>query len=668
MGYLKALFRWSSCGAVIAAVMAQCALFSQEGAKKFDDMSLEEMLSVKISVASKTGMTQRESPGIVTVVTQAEILNSGARDLNDVLLLVPGIMLASDVQNTVGIGMRGSWAHEGKVLLLVDGQEFNETLYSTLQLGNHFPLEHISRIEIIRGPGSATYGGYAELGVINIITKSAAEMNGVSAAMSYGQMADAYARRTVSLSYGKQTKNASIVAHSFFGQGNRSDRDYTDVFGNTYNMEGNGDLDPVNFNVGFGYKGFSTRFIVDRFYSKTRDLYDEAAGQALDNDFFSTFLEAKYDIKIGNKISLVPRFNYKRQSPWHCVSESCIEEEFYFGKTAERFEESLTLSYDATDKLNILTGGDFYYDRAHTPSDAPEYDLFENGQHSTSYTDGAFFAQGLIKTNPVDITVGARVEHHSQAGNSFAPRFGLTKVKGKFHFKGLISRAFRAPAIENLLLNSKIEPEHTTVMEFEAGYQLSKNSILTGNVFNSRIEQPIVYAYDSEQDVETYQNFEETGTRGFELDYRFKEEWGYVNANYSYYRAIDNLVDFYSVENKPDLLLGMPAHKLAATAHIRFAKKLALNPSLVYLSSRYGYRAPAESGPPEKFDPVYLANLNFSWRDFASEGLDLDFGIYDIFGQNLEFIQPYKGDHAPLPGPSREFRLRLGYRWNYSKE
>jgi outer membrane receptor for ferrienterochelin and colicin len=665
MGYLKTFSRWSVGIAITAVVFAQGMLFSQEDAKKFDDMSLEEMLSVKISVASKTGMTQRESPGIVTVVTQAEILNSGARDLNDVLLLVPGIMLASDVQNTVGIGMRGSWAHEGKVLLLVDGQEFNETLYSSLQLGNHFPLEHISRIEIIRGPGSATYGGYAELGVINIITKSAAEMNGVSAAVSYGQMADAYARRTLSVSYGKQSKNASFVAHTFFGQGNRSDRDYTDAFGNTYNMEGNSDLDPVNLNVGFGYKGFSTRFIVDRFYSTTRDLYDEAGGQALDNDFFSTFLEAKYDFKIGNKVSLVPRFNYKRQSPWNCVSKSCIEEEFYFGKTAERFEESLTLAYDATDNVSFLAGGDFYYDRAHTPSDAPEYDQFENGQNSISYTNGAFFAQGLFKTDLVDITVGARVERHSQAGNSFAPRFGLTKVTGRFHFKGLIGRAFRAPGIENLLLNPEIEPEHTTVMEFETGYQLTKNSILTGNVFNSRIDQPIVYAYDSEQEVETYQNFDETGTRGFELDYRIKDDWGYVNANYSYYRAIDNLVDFYSVENNPDLLLGLPAHKLAMTAHIRFGKKLALSPSLVCLSSRYGYRAPADSGPPEKVDPVYLTNLNFSWRDFASKGLDLDFGVYDIFGQNLEFIQAYKGDHAPLPGPSREYRVRLGYRWNY---
>ncbi len=665
MGYLNRFMNRFVWVTAIALILAPGILFSQEKEKKFDDMSLEEMLNVKVSVASRTDMTQRESPGIVTVITQDEIRNSGARDLADVLLTVPGFMLALDVQNAVGLGIRGSWAHEGKVLLLVDGQEFNETLYSTLQFGNHFPLEHISRIEIIRGPGSATYGGYAELGVINIITKSAAEVNGASVALSYGQMADAFARRTVSLSYGKRSKSASIVAHAFFGQGNRSDRDYTDIFGNTINLAGNNKLNPLNFNVGFGYKGLSTRFIVDRFYSTTQDFYDEVGASAMHNDFFSTFLEVKYDIKIGNKVSLIPRFNYKRQSPWNCSSEACLVEDFYYAKTAERVEENLALSFDPTDNFNFLAGGSFYKDLAHTQPDAPDYDLFADGQRSISYTNGAFFAQGLLRTDWVDVTVGARVDHHSQAGNSFAPRFALTKVKGKFHFKGLVSRAFRAPAIQNLLINPEIEPERTTVMEFEAGYQISKNSILTGNVFNSRIKQPIVYAYNAELDTETYQNFDETGTRGFELDYRMKKGWGYINANYSFYRAIDNQVDIYTVENNPDMLLGFPAHKLSANAHIRFARKLSLNPTLIYVGSRYGYTTLAEDGPPEKFDPIYLANLNFSWRDFASEGLDLDLGVYDIFGQNLEYIQAYSGGHAPLPGPSREFRIRLGYRWNY---
>jgi outer membrane receptor for ferrienterochelin and colicin len=669
MGFIKSSLLGFIRLTVMIAVFSHNPLYPQQSSQKqkeeFDALSLEEMLDVKISVASKTSMTQRESPGIISVITQAEIINSGARDLSDVLLMVPGFMLASDVQNTVGAGIRGSWAHEGKVLLLLDGQEFNETIYSTLQFGNHFPLEHISRIEIIRGPGSATYGGYAELGVINIITRSAEEVNGVSAALSFGQMDHAYARRTMSLSFGKQGKDFSLVAHTFFGQGNRSDQVYTDVYGNSFNMNGNGDLDPIHFNGGFGYKGFSLRFMADRYHVTTRDVYDQALNRAVDNDFNSYLLGAQYNLKIGSRLSLLPRFNYKWQEPYRCVSLACREENLYFGKIAERVEGSLALSYDPMERVNFLAGGDFYQDRASALFSAPDYDLFENGQHFVHYTNGAFFAQGLVKTKLVDITVGGRVEHHSQAGNSFAPRFGLTKVKGKFHVKGLISRAFRAPGIANLLLNPEIKPERTTVMEFEAGYQITKDSILTGNVFNSRIKKPIVYSYDTEAEVEVYKNFTETGTRGFELDYRLKKDWGYINANYSHYRAIQNQVDYYSVDHHPELLLGFPAHKFTAAANIKLNRSFALNPSLVCLSSRYGYILPSESGETQKFDPVYLANLNFTWRNFASPGLDLDFGVFDILGENLEYIQPYKGLHAPLPGPSREYRVRLGYRWNY---
>jgi outer membrane cobalamin receptor len=90
----------------------------------------------------------------------------------EVLRNVPGFEFGLDVEGVVGLGIRGNWAHEGKVVLFIDGQEMNESLYSTLQFGNHYPVEHIDRIEIIRGPGSALHGGFAAYAVINIITRT----------------------------------------------------------------------------------------------------------------------------------------------------------------------------------------------------------------------------------------------------------------------------------------------------------------------------------------------------------------------------------------------------------------------------------------------------------------------------------------------------------------
>jgi len=96
MGFIKLFFRWPVRLLAMAVFLSPSALYPQstDGKKGFDDLSLAELLDVKISVASKTSMTQRESPGIVTVITQAEIINSGARDLIDVLFQVPGFVPA----------------------------------------------------------------------------------------------------------------------------------------------------------------------------------------------------------------------------------------------------------------------------------------------------------------------------------------------------------------------------------------------------------------------------------------------------------------------------------------------------------------------------------------------------------------------------------------------
>ena len=168
---------------------------------------LEKLINSLISVASKKPMNTRESPSIVSLITDEEIKKSGARDLIDVLRLVPGMDFGVDVEGVVGVGIRGNWAHEGKVLVLLDGQEMNEVLFACNMFGNHYPVDQIKKVEIIRGPGSAIYGGFAEYGVINIITKQADDINGVSVSGIYGQMEKDYGHRNLNLSIGKKIKD-----------------------------------------------------------------------------------------------------------------------------------------------------------------------------------------------------------------------------------------------------------------------------------------------------------------------------------------------------------------------------------------------------------------------------------------------------------------------------
>src|SRR6478672_5076727 len=144
-----------------------------------EESDLQKVLNKGLTVSSSKALSTRETPGIISLITAEEIQNAGARDLIDILRMVPGFDIGQDLQFVMGIGLRGNWANEGKVLVMMDGQPFNELLYQTVAIGNRFPVDAIERIEIIRGPGSAIYGGSAEYGVINIITKAAESLNGV---------------------------------------------------------------------------------------------------------------------------------------------------------------------------------------------------------------------------------------------------------------------------------------------------------------------------------------------------------------------------------------------------------------------------------------------------------------------------------------------------------
>src|SRR3954464_5537830 len=91
-----------------------------------EESDLQKSLNKGLTVSSSKALSTRETPGIISLITAEEIQNVGARDLIDILRLVPGFEIGQDLQFMLGLGLRGSWANEGKVLVMVDGQQFNE--------------------------------------------------------------------------------------------------------------------------------------------------------------------------------------------------------------------------------------------------------------------------------------------------------------------------------------------------------------------------------------------------------------------------------------------------------------------------------------------------------------------------------------------------------------
>jgi iron complex outermembrane recepter protein len=143
-------------------------------------LSLEDLMNVKVTSVSKKEQKLSRTASAIFVITSEDIRRSGATNIPDLLRMVPGVDVAQIDANTWAIsarGLNGRFSHE--LLVLVDGRNvytpiFGGVLWDTLDL----PLEDIERIEVIRGPGGTVWGANAVNGVINIITKKAAETKG----------------------------------------------------------------------------------------------------------------------------------------------------------------------------------------------------------------------------------------------------------------------------------------------------------------------------------------------------------------------------------------------------------------------------------------------------------------------------------------------------------
>jgi iron complex outermembrane receptor protein len=150
---------------------------------------LEPQLPVVLTV-SRLPQRVDEAPGAVTVIDRDTIRASGARDVADLLRLVPGFFVSNSFEEGASAGsyhgLRSTFPN--RMQLLVDGR----SVYSLHLGGSVGPglqtvaLDDIERIEIFRGPNSASYGARAFLGSINIITRDLVDTQGVTMRLTQG--------------------------------------------------------------------------------------------------------------------------------------------------------------------------------------------------------------------------------------------------------------------------------------------------------------------------------------------------------------------------------------------------------------------------------------------------------------------------------------------------
>ena len=622
----------------------------------------EEEKAEKTSITGQKDVSLRDAPATVSVITEEDILRSGSRDLMDVLRLVPGFEFGADVQGVACLGIRGNSANEGGLLVLVDGMEMTEILYASNNFGSIYPIDQIKKIEVIRGPGSVLYGGFAVYAVINILTKASDSYNGFQITNSVGLSEAGSLRQNTSASFGAMYEKCSFSISTGVSSANRGEGIYTDTSGKQTDFSKNSSIRNRFFSGRFNLGKLNLKALWNFYEMQNQTNIGPVLSQAIPLSFSNLNLEAQYEIPLKDNFSLSPYLSYRFQSPWQIkngpnVTDSGPVTPFHVHAT--RISSGINGFWKVSEKFEV-TGNLGFWRESSTDALLPDSGM------NASFNCLSSYLQGFWKGRFFSLSAGTRIDNHSYYDPVFTPRIALMIPFGSHYIKSSFNRSFRTPAIANIVysLNPTIRPQLTNYFDFEYGGRLGRNVSFSLNLFEVAVRNGIVYEILNETQ-DGYSNSGRQGTRGMEAQVSVRNEHGgIVNASWSFYNNSEsNPGGNYFV---PDtrMNLAYPAHKVCLNTGFPVARKLRLDGTFIFLSERYAFNGRPDS--PEFFlnKPILQFNLYLDWQDVYLNGLHLGFGIFDLTNSGYTLIQPYKSFHLPLPAGGREFTFRISYGLN----
>jgi hypothetical protein len=606
----------------------------------------------------------------------------------------------------MGFGVRGLWSMEGKMLFLLDGVRMNEALYGNPIFARYFSTTNIDHIEIIRGPGSAIYGEYGELAVVNIISRKSTEVGGNVAAM-YGLTNNAVMRRMGSVGYRARLGDTGVAVDGFVGDGRLNDRDYANRWDERYSLADFTKNNAWMANAAVDRGGFTLRFIGGS-YTEDRRIgsgYNDDGTPAaevaypLETSFESYNVDAQYKWRPFENWTLTPRATYisadswKRDREWvfGLYDDPYYARRFYGSFPKQEFVSSLTSAWDITPNMSYVVGVESRVEKlkvnypSYTYYDPYIFWFYSFGYYpnvdesSLSRVNGyhwSAFSEYSWRTPVVDMTAGVRYDRNNVFGVARLPRFALSKKVGAFYTKLLTTRAYHPPSLKmHYWSNVNLKPEYSRDYEAEVGYSPSHELTARVNVFQIKMDPAIFYSGE-------FSNAQ-TGSRGLESELALDKRWGSLKLGYSYYRAFDNnLSDTMAIDESgagvPGVTQGMPTNKITASAVVPVGERLSVAPGVIWYSKRYNtysahfWNTDAMSVPPEPFDdyiavnqeiaPTFLANLYVRYKAPGS-GWDFGVGVFNLTDADYTTANAYYYGDPAKQGPSREWVFKASYSW-----
>ncbi|MCP4149284.1 MAG: TonB-dependent receptor [bacterium] len=487
------------------------------------DMSLDDLLNIKVSVASKSEEKVEDAPSSVTVFTQEDIRQMGISDLEELLAFVPGFQVSRDIEQGTAfrISARGrSSALSESVLFLVDGQRINDLYTGGISILNRYmAVENIRQVEIIRGPGSALYGSNAFLGVVNIVTENKNGRVRINTGSGgYKNIAINVCREF------SQTLRISAFIKAFSDKGAHYDH-VEDVYGEIGSTD-----DPVkgmDATVAVNYDNFTFRV-----RHMERNLENFLTFGSLSNGVNreqtrQTSLSLGYKKQVNKKLDLDIRLMYQEDnwesfaglipSGFELAPGFSLPEQMVGGPYLDSYYCAVDLDavYRISSNNTLYIGGSYLTtgitevvnQLSHHPITL-EYmgeitcftDETSFNEENTRHISGLYIQDKQTMGKRLSLTMGFRYDRYNDFGGTLNPRAAVIYAPpwgGKI--KGMYGRAFRSPNFLELydknnpvdFGNRDLKPEK--VETFELAYiQSFKNLYVVATYFRSRIEDIII--------------------------------------------------------------------------------------------------------------------------------------------------------------------------------
>ena len=560
------------------------------------DLSIEELLQVKITtVATGTQQIATFAPANTTTINAEEMEMMGATDLDEVLEAVPGLHVARNSMSWYNpIYTLGGIAsvYNPETLVLLNGIPIN-TLYSGGRIlngyGGGIPTAAIARVEVIRGPGSALYGADALSGVINIVTKTKADIDGTTTGMRLGS----FDRRDAWLLHGDSYHGWDIGLSVNYSdiQGQRgivtedAQTQYDKLF-NTHASLAPGEVSlprrnwDVDLNIAKDHWRFHT------LYQKRDNVgFGTGAAQALDTEGRSASNRIYTDLTYNNtefakNWELLARTSYSDVGystnnfvAYPAGAFGGVYPEGMRGATEVSERQAyfdVTGNYKGFKNHQIRLGTGYRFSEIYKVRDKRNFGVDpRTGQPipatkeltDISGTSGAFlptgdrsnynlFIQDIWTLNDKwEMTYGGRYDNYSDFGSTFNPRLALVwKTSSDFTTKFLYGKAFRAPSFQEVyqannpvaLGNLNLKPEQIQMYEVAFDYRPSKKWHVGLNLFTYDLTDKIIFVPDDKKTTYQAQNAGSQKGRGFVVEGGWQlAEKLVLTGSYSFQKATD---------------------------------------------------------------------------------------------------------------------------------